>query len=97
MPLVTFALSSHITKRFVNVNLQFIPIQAPTKFHIIDMDVLYHVLLGILWILHNQVVPSVLHQCLKAIMGKSEITIVATKVQFSQEEILRVEATFFGD
>ena len=41
--------------------------------------------------------PSALHQYVKAIRGKKEILIPATKASFSQEEVHWVEATFFDD
>ncbi|PON70057.1 LOW QUALITY PROTEIN: Aspartic peptidase domain containing protein [Trema orientale] len=45
-PIVTFASSSYVTKGYVNVDLQVGQIRTPTKFHVIDVDVSYHLLLG---------------------------------------------------
>ncbi|PON51593.1 Aspartic peptidase domain containing protein, partial [Parasponia andersonii] len=94
-PLVTFASNAYVTKRHVVVDLQVGPIRAPTKFHVIEADVSYHLLLGRPWIHHNYVVPSTLHQCLKVIKGRKEVMIPATKAPFSQEEVHWVEAEFF--
>ena len=97
VPLTTFASSSFSTKGHVNVDLQVGPLRAPTKFYVIDADVSYHILLGRLWIHKNYVVPSTLHQCLKAIKGRKEVLIPGTKAPFSQEEVHWVEATFFDN
>lgn len=61
MPLVTFSTSSHVTKGFVNVDLQVESLRASTKFYVVDMEVSYYVLLGRRWIQHNQVLISTLH------------------------------------
>ena len=63
----------------------------------IDAEVSYHLLLGRPWIHKSYVVPSTLHQCVKAIRGKKEVFIPATKALFLQEEAHWVETTFFDD
>ncbi|PON49759.1 hypothetical protein PanWU01x14_227950 [Parasponia andersonii] len=57
-PLVTFASSSYVTKGYITIDLQVGQIRTPTTFHVIDVDVSYHLLLGRLIIHHNYVVPS---------------------------------------
>ncbi|PON46362.1 Aspartic peptidase domain containing protein, partial [Trema orientale] len=96
-PLVTFASNAYATKGHVNVDLQVGPLRAPTKFYVIEADVSYHLLLGRPWIHHNYAIPSTLHQCLKAVKGKKEILIPATKAPFSQEEVHWIEAVFFDE
>ena len=97
VPLVTFASNSYTTKGYVNVDLQVGPIRAPTKFYIIDAEVSYHLLLGRPRIYKSYAVPSTLHQCVKAIKGKREVLIPATKAPFSQEEVHWIKSTFFDD
>ena len=97
MPLVTFASSSYTTKGYVNVDLHIGPIRSPTKFYVIDAEVSYHLLLGTPWIHKSYTVPSTLHQCVKAIKGKKEILIPATKALFSQEEVYWIDSTFFDE
>ncbi|PON61228.1 LOW QUALITY PROTEIN: Aspartic peptidase domain containing protein [Trema orientale] len=96
-PLVTFASNTCVTKGHMVVDLQIGPIRASTKFHVIEAYVSYHLLLGRPCIHHNYVVPSTLHQCLKAIKGRKKVMIPATRAPFSQEEVHWIEAVFFDE
>lgn len=66
-------------------------------FHVAEVDAAYHILLGRAWQNDYGVVPSVFHQCLKAIWKGKEVKVPATRNPFGPEEAHITEATFFDD
>ena len=92
-----FANQSTRTLGHIKVDMQVGKIRGPVMFHVAEVDVAYHVLLGRAWQNDYGVVPSVFHQCLKAIWKGKERKVPATQNPFGPEEAHITEATFFDD
>ncbi|OMO61386.1 Ubiquitin-conjugating enzyme, E2 [Corchorus capsularis] len=81
----------------VLVNFKIGNIQEQTRFHVIDADVAYHVLLGRKWLNSHYLVGSSLHQCVKGYWNGKEIFIPATKAPFEKSEVRYAETLFFDE
>ena len=73
------------------------PIVALTRFHVINSDVSYHVLLGHLWLHKHCLIPSTYHQCVKERLNGRLVRIPANHNPFSQEEVNFVEIMFYDE
>jgi hypothetical protein len=62
-----FNQNSQKALRAITLNLQCRSLKVPTKFYVIDAETSYRALLDLPWLHSNQVIPSILHQCLKYI------------------------------
>lgn len=58
---------------FVDLDLTVRSIRATHKFHVINSQSTYHLLLGRPWIHHHKAVPSTYHQCLKEVRKEKRI------------------------
>ena len=66
---------------------------ALTKFHVINAEVSYHVLLGHPWLHKHRLIPSTYHQCIK----RSPVRILTNCNPFSQGEVNFVEIMFYDE
>ncbi|KAF7815378.1 lysM domain receptor-like kinase 3 isoform X1 [Senna tora] len=80
----------------VTLSLRVGPFLTANKFHVIDSNPSYHVLLGRPWI-HAHDVPSTLHQCVKSNHKGKDIEISATQAPFDEDETHFFEALFLDD
>ena len=68
----------------------------PHVFHVMDLEPMWHMLLGRPWIHDQRCVPSSWHQCIKAATSKSgQIKIQGLKNPFAIEEAHVFEASYF--
>ena len=65
------------------------------RFHVVKMEVSYHVLLGRPWLHKHRLVPSTYHQCVKGRLNGRMIRIAANPSPFEQAEAHLVETMFY--
>ena len=58
------------------------------RFHVVKMEVSYHVLLGRPWLHMHRLVPSSYHQCVKGRLNGRMIRIAANPSPFEQAEVI---------
>ena len=58
------------------------------RFHVVKMEVSYHVLLGRPWLHMHRLVPSSYHQCVKGRLNGRMIRIAANTSPFEQAEVI---------
>ena len=85
------------TMGHIMVDLKVGPIRGPTRFHVLEEETSYHLLLGRPWIHAHNCVPSTLHQCLKASIKGKIVHINATKAPFTAAEAHLAEAILFDE
>ena len=83
------------TEGYVQLALRVGPIVALTRFHVINSEVSYHVLLGRLWLHKHHLIPFTYHQCVKGKLNGSLARIPANHNSFSQGEVNFVETMFY--
>ena len=71
------------------------PIGSLAQFHVVKMEVSYHVLLGRPWLHKHQLVSSTYHHCVKGRLNGRMICIVANPLPFEQAEAHLVETMFY--
>ena len=71
------------TEGYVQLVLRVGPIVALTRFHVINSEVSYHVLLGRTGLHKHYLVPSIYHQCVKRRLNGRPIRIPANHNPFS--------------
>lgn len=74
------------TLGFVNLDLTVGPLRAAHRFHIINAQMFYHLLLERTWIHHYKAVPLTYLQYLKAIWKGRQAHLNATKSPFQRVE-----------
>lgn len=82
---------------FVNLDLIMWPIWAAHRFHVIDAQTAYHLLLRLPWIHRYKIVPFTYHQCLKAIWKERWVHIIATESPFQGDEAHVFDAQYFDE
>ncbi|XP_028069565.1 uncharacterized protein LOC114272090 [Camellia sinensis] len=75
-----------VTRGHVVVDLAVGEIRSATKFHVIEADTNYHMILGKAWMHRYGAIPSSYHQCIKAKLGKRTVTINASEKPLQVEE-----------
>lgn len=70
---------------------------ADTKFHIIDAEPNYHIILGRSWMHNYVVVPSSYHQCLKGIWAGKKVTVQASERSFDVHEARLFDIEYFTE
>jgi len=68
-----------------------------TRFHVINSEVSYHVLLGHPWLHKHHLIPSMYHQCVKGRLNGRLVRIPANHNPFSQREVNFVETMFYDE
>ena len=79
---------------YIQLWLKVGPIASLAWFHVVKMEVSYHVLLGRPWLHKHRLVLSVYHQCVKGRLNGRMICIVANPSPFEQAEAHLVETMF---
>ena len=73
------------------------PIMALTRFHMIDLAIPYHALLGRPWLHRHKLVPSTYHQCVKGRFLGKPIRIPTNHTPFHLFEAHYFEADFYNE
>ena len=73
------------------------PIIALTRFHVINSEVSYHVLLGCPWLHKHCLIPSTYHQCVKGRLVGRLVRIPANHNLSSQGEVNFMETMFYDE
>ncbi|XP_026450535.1 uncharacterized protein LOC113350611 [Papaver somniferum] len=68
---------------YAYIDLKVRPIQSKAKFHVIEQEPDYHMILGRPWIHENKVVPSTYHQCMKALLNNKIVCIAASSSTYA--------------
>ena len=71
------------------------PIVTLTRFHVINSEVSYYVLLGQPWLYKHRLIPSMYHQCVKGRLNGRPVRIPTNLNPFSQGEVNFVETMFY--
>ena len=75
--------------------------QAPARFHVIDVDTSYHLLVERARMQKFGIIPSIYHQCMKGNVitgeGRKVFTIVGTHKPFGKHEAHMVKVEFFSN
>lgn len=79
----------------VFLHLHIGELKTTAKVHIIDAETTYHVLLGRAWLHQHKVVPSILHQCTKAIHARKMVILEPSVSPFPRAESHFAVAMFF--
>ena len=79
---------------YIQLWLKVGPIASLARFHVVKMEVSYHVLLGRPWLHKHRLVLSIYHQCVKGRLNGRMIRIVANPSPFEQAEAHLVETMF---
>ena len=82
---------------YVQLTLRVGPIVALTRFHVINSEVSYHVLLGRPWLHKHCLIPSTYHQCVKGRLNGRPVKIPANHNPFSQGEVNFVKTMFYDE
>ena len=71
------------TEGYVQLTFRVGSIVALTRFHVINSEISYHVLLGCLWLHKHRLIPSTYHQCVKGRLNWRPVRIPANSNPFS--------------
>ena len=85
------------TEGYVQLALRVGPIVDLTRFHVINAEVSYHVLLGRPWLHKHRLIPSTYHQCIKGRLNGRPVRIPANRNPFSQGEVNFAETMFCNE
>ena len=97
MEITGFGGSAESTEGYVQLVVRVGPIVALTRFHVINSEVFYHVLLGCPWLHKHRLIPSMYHQCVKGRLNGRPIRILANHNPFSQGEVNFMETMFYNE
>ena len=70
---------------------------ALTRFHVINAEVSYHVLLGCPWLHKHHLIPPTYHQCIKGRLNGRPVRIPTNRNPFSQGEVNFAETMFYDE
>uniref|UniRef100_A0A2N9FCN2 Uncharacterized protein n=1 Tax=Fagus sylvatica TaxID=28930 RepID=A0A2N9FCN2_FAGSY len=97
MEVTGFGGVTEYTMGHVQLVLKVGPIVALTRFHVVNAETPYHVLLGRPWLHKHKLVSSTYHQCVKGRLNGKPIHIAANSCPFDQTEAHFVEAALYDD
>ena len=97
MEITGFGGSVESTEGYVQLALRVGPIVALTRFHLINVEVSYYVLLGRPWLYKHHLIPSTFHQCIKGILNGRPVRIPANRNPFNQREVNFAEMMFYDE
>ena len=83
MEITGFGGSVESTEGYVQLALRVGSIMALTRFHVINAEVSYHVLLGPPWLYKHRLIPSTYHQCIKGRLNRRPMRIPANRNPFN--------------
>lgn len=93
----SFNVNQTYTVGSISLGLTVGLIRTAHRFHVIDSQMSYHLLLGRPWIHRYKVVPSTYQECLKAIWRGKNVYINATGIPFQRDEAHFSEAQYFDE
>ena len=85
------------TKGYVQLALRVDLIVALTRFHVINLEVSYHILLGQSWLHKHHLIPSTYHQCVKRRSNGRPKRIPTNPNPFNQGEVNFIEIVFYDE
>uniref|UniRef100_A0A2N9G531 Uncharacterized protein n=1 Tax=Fagus sylvatica TaxID=28930 RepID=A0A2N9G531_FAGSY len=97
MEVTGFGGVTEYTMGHVQLVLKVGPIVALTRFHVVNAETPYNVLLGRPWLHKHKLVSSTYHQCVKGRLNGKPIHIAANSCPFDQTEAHFVEAALYDD
>ena len=97
MEIIGFGESVELTEGYIQLALRVRPIVALTRFHVINAEVSYHVLLGCPWLHKHRLIPSTYHQCIKGRLNERPVRIPANRNLFSQGEVNFAKTMFYDE
>jgi hypothetical protein len=97
MEVTRFGGVTKYTMGHVQLVLRVGPIVALTRFHVVNAEALYHVLIGRPWLYKHKLVSSTYHQCVKGRLNGKPIRIAVNFSPFDQTEAHFVEAALYDD
>uniref|UniRef100_A0A2N9EHJ1 Integrase catalytic domain-containing protein n=1 Tax=Fagus sylvatica TaxID=28930 RepID=A0A2N9EHJ1_FAGSY len=97
MEVTRFGGVTEYTMGHVQLVLKVGPIVALTRFHVVNAETPYHVLLGRPWLHKHKFLSSTYHQCVKGRLNGKPIRIAANSCPFDQTEAHFVEAALYDD
>ena len=97
MEITGFGGSVESIEGYVQLALRVGPIVALTRFHVINAEVSYHVLLGRPWLHKHLLIPSTFHQCIKGRLNGRPVRISTNRNPFSQGEVNFAETMFYDE
>ena len=97
MEITEFEGLTESTKGYVQLALKVEPIVALTRFHVINSEVSYHILLGRPWLYKHRLIPFMYHQCVKGRLNGRPVRIPANHNPFGQGEVNFVETMFYDE
>uniref|UniRef100_A0A2N9EG78 RNA-directed DNA polymerase n=1 Tax=Fagus sylvatica TaxID=28930 RepID=A0A2N9EG78_FAGSY len=97
MEVTRFGGMTEHTMGHVQLVLKVGPIMALTRFHVVNTETTYHVLLGRPWLHKHKPVSSTYHQCVKGRLNGKPIRIAANSYPFDQTEAHFVEVALYDD
>ena len=83
------------TMGHIQLVLRVGPIVALTRFHVVNSEVPYYVLLGRPWLHKHKLISSTYHQCIKGRLNGKPIRITANPLPFDQTEAHFIEAALY--
>ena len=95
MEVTRFGERGEYTMGHIQLWLKVGPIASLARFHVVKIEVSYHVLLGRPWLHKHRLVPSTYHQCVKGRLNGRMIRIAANPSPFEQAEAHLVETMFY--
>ena len=95
MEVTGFGGRGEYTAGHIQLWLKVGPIASLARFHVVRIEVSYHVLLGRPWLHKHRLVPSTYHQCVKGRLNGKMIRIAANPSPFGQAEAHLVETMFY--
>ena len=95
MDVTGFGERGEYTAGHIQLWLKVGPIASLARFHMIRMEVSYHVLLVRPWLHKHRLVPSTYHQCVKGRLNGRMIRIAVNLLPFEQAETHLVETMFY--
>ena len=95
MEITGFGGSVESTEGYVQLALRVGTIVALTRFHVINAEESYHVLLGRPWLHKHHLILSTYHQCIKGRLNGKHVRIPVNCNPFSQGEVNFAETMFY--
>ncbi|XP_059669295.1 uncharacterized protein LOC132314449 [Cornus florida] len=91
-----FGSDIRITEGHVTAELAIGKFKSSVKFHVIDLDTSYHLLMGQSWIHKFGIVLSSYHQCMKGFWNGKQVMVRCSDRLFTKRESHMVEVGFFN-
>jgi len=97
MEIIGFGGLAESTKGYVQLALRVGLIVGLTRFHVINSEVSYPILLGHPWLHKHCLIPSTYHQCVKERLNGWPVRIPANPNPFSQREVKFMETMCYEE